>query len=193
MTEIAAFDPIAGTTRPIYRDGDRTVSNPGRGLAARELWGLPGVFGEITQVRLELLTPMRLVVNGGLVKRPVFPALLRRLLRRASDLTRTATGVAPELDYRALLEQADQVVLAEDRTRWTDVPSYSRRQGRATPIGGLEGSAIFRGRLAPFLPWLCLGALTHVGKDATKGNGWYRLVWRSADGVEGFFPAGASW
>jgi len=30
--------------------------------------------------------------------------------------------------------------------------------------------------LAPLLPWLAWGQAPHVGKDATKGNGWYLLA-----------------
>ncbi|MBI1884774.1 MAG: CRISPR system precrRNA processing endoribonuclease RAMP protein Cas6 [Chloroflexi bacterium] len=137
------------------------------------------LLNSLSGATLELLTPTRLVADGALVKRLTFPVFLRRLLRRLTDLTRTATGGHPGFDHEALLQQAEDVRVAEDRTRWVDVPSYSSRQGRFTPIGGLVGEVTFEGDLKPFAPWLIWGSITHVGKDATKGGGWYRLRWRN--------------
>jgi hypothetical protein len=114
-----------------------------------------------------------------LVKRLTFPIFLRRVLRRLTDLTRTATGGHPGFDHQDLLSRAERIAVVEDKTRWLDVASYSARQGRTMPIGGLLGSITFAGELAPFAPWLLWGMITHVGKDATKGGGWYRLRWRS--------------
>ena len=135
------------------------------------------MLGTASGVTLELLTPMRLVMAGVLAKRLTFPLLMRRLLRRLTDLTRTATGGHPGFDHEALLQGAEVVRVVEDLTRWVDVPSYSSRQGRLTPIGGLMGTVTFEGNLQPFAPWLTWGAIVHIGKDATKGNGYYRLHW----------------
>lgn len=66
--------------------------------------------------------------------------------------------------------------MQSDATRWLDAMISSSRTARATPIGGLIGRIRFSGDMRPFLPWLCWGEVSHVGKDATKGNGWYRLL-----------------
>jgi hypothetical protein len=65
--------------------------------------------------------------------------------------------------------------MAADRTHWVHLESYSTRQRRATPIGGLVGAAVYEGDLAPFRPWLVWGQFTHVGKNAVKGDGWMRV------------------
>jgi hypothetical protein len=55
------------------------------------------------------------------------------------------------------------------------VVSYSSRQRRRTPIGGLLGDITFAGDLAPLRELLAWGALVHVGKNAVKGDGWYSI------------------
>ncbi len=174
---ISAFDPVTGKATPIYEEGDSVVTQAPASPTAG-LWEL-AQKRPISSVSLDLLTPTRLINEGRLVKTITFPVLMRRLLRRASDIARTATGASPVFDYAGLLDLAEGVEVQDDRTRWLDLSSYSSRQGRSTPIGGLVGSLAFRGDLAPFLPWVLLGAVCHVGKDATKGNGMYRVRWDS--------------
>lgn len=126
-------------------------------------------------VALDLLTPMRLVRDGVLVHRLTFDALLRRVLRRVDALALATSGQGLNAPFADLVDAARDVSVARDETRWLDAFSPSSRTGRSTPIGGLVGRITFAGDLTPFLPWLVWGEITHVGKDATKGNGWYRL------------------
>lgn len=178
VQRIEVCDPFSGQAQELYRQGERVVRGPELAVTHDGIVAACARLGAPEAVTLDLLTPMRLVAGSALVKRITFPIFLRRLLRRLTDLTRTASGDHPGFDHEALLRQAETVQVAEDRTRWVDVASYSSRQGRATPIGGLVGTITFRGDLGPFLPWLLWGSVTHVGKDATKGDGWYRLRWQ---------------
>jgi hypothetical protein len=179
VQRIEAVDPILDRTQEIHRQGESLVRLPSMPVTHEVVLSSCRPLNSTSGVTLELLTPTRLVTNGALVKRLTFPVFLRRLLRRLTDLTRTASGGHPGFDHEALLAQAEDVRVAEDWTRWVDVPSYSSRQGRFTPIGGLVGEVTFEGDLHPFAPWLVWGSITHVGKDATKGGGWYRLRWQS--------------
>jgi CRISPR-associated endoribonuclease Cas6 len=74
------------------------------------------------------------------------------------------------------LDLADSIRCRHDQTSWLELKSYSNRQKRSTPIGGLVGSATFEGNLMPFLDLLVLGELIHVGKNVVKGDGWYKIV-----------------
>lgn len=76
----------------------------------------------------------------------------------------------------AWLNLADAIRCSNDRTSWRELKSYSNRQKRSTPIGGLVGSATFEGELEPFLDLLVIGELIHVGKNVVKGGGWYKIV-----------------
>ena len=74
-----------------------------------------------------------------------------------------------------LLEWAERARLTRDETRWVDVASYSSRQRRATPIGGFVGRATYEGDLAALRELLVWGEIVHVGKNAVKGDGLYRI------------------
>lgn len=127
-------------------------------------------------VTIRFLTPARLVTDGHLCDVPYFTIVLRRIFRRLTDLSDVIGARVPASDFQALLALAENVRVAENRTSWIDLTSYSSRSKRTTPIGGLVGEVVYEGDLAPFLPWLMWGEIAHVGKDTTKGNGWYRLL-----------------
>jgi hypothetical protein len=131
------------------------------------------------EVTLRFLTPTRLTHRKRLVKpgELVFAVLLGRLLDRLESLAQHFSDTPLDLDYRALMARAEGVRTARDGTIWEELRSYSTRQRRATPIGGLLGEATFAcDDWSPFLPWMVWGQFTHVGKDAVKGNGWYRIM-----------------
>ena len=92
--------------------------------------------------------------------------------------------------YTRIGQAAAQIKLVSDETRWVNVASYSARQHRATPIGGFVGRATFalpaehaqHAGAAPHIEipdelWEALvwGEALHVGKNAVKGDGLYRI------------------
>lgn len=107
------------------------------------------------------------------MRRIAFQPLLHRLVERRLAL---AGGEFDTRPYWPLLERAAAVRSEADGTRWVELDSYSTRRNARAPLSGLVGRVTFSGDLSPFLPWLVWGQMTHVGKEATKGNGWYRLV-----------------
>jgi hypothetical protein len=83
------------------------------------------------------------------------------------------------LTKNRLLGLSDQVELTANQTRWQEVWSYSARQERRTPIGGLVGRARYRAARevwTELLPYLLWGSIIHVGKNAVKGDGWYSIA-----------------
>jgi hypothetical protein len=176
---IESYSPLIGRQEVVYRRGASTVRADTIKVTHADVLSVSRELGGCSRVTLDIRTPMRLVVAGRLVKSLTFEVFVRRLLRRLADLSVSACGVPLAIDHQALLAAATGVHVAEDRTRWVDVPSFSSRHGRFTPIGGLLGSVTFEGELDAFVPWLLWGSITHVGKDATKGGGWYRLKWPS--------------
>ncbi|MHB1296184.1 MAG: CRISPR system precrRNA processing endoribonuclease RAMP protein Cas6 [Anaerolineae bacterium] len=171
--------PLTGERREVLRPGEARVSVPDLPLTHAEVCRYVETLPPEGLVRVDFLTPTRLTARGQLVKPGElrFETLLGRLFDRIESLARSFAGTAPVVDYRGLMVLAQGVETVEDATQWIDLASYSARQGRCTPIGGLVGSVLFRcGDWRPFYPWLAWGQFTHVGKDAVKGNGWYRMA-----------------
>ena len=77
----------------------------------------------------------------------------------------------PELRARAAT--LEMTCLANDSERWQ---RRSFRQDRRIPMQGDRPVVRLASDLAPFLPWLALGAVTHVGSHAALGMGRYRLL-----------------
>ncbi|HRY26958.1 MAG: hypothetical protein R3D28_23630 [Geminicoccaceae bacterium] len=102
-------------------------------------------------------------------------SLLSSLGNRVSGLARWQdAGIQadwPELRARAAT--LEMTCLANDSERWQ---RRSFRQDRRIPMQGDRPVVRLASDLAPFLPWLALGAVTHVGSHAALGMGRYRLL-----------------
>jgi len=88
----------------------------------------------------------------------------------------------PERDQWIALQNtlctaAQQTTLAFNDTQWLDIYSGSQRNNSLSPVSGLIGDVRWEGPSVTVLrPWLLWGQSLHVGKDAVKGNGWYRVL-----------------
>jgi len=186
VEQVRAENPLAGVAQEVMHrapsgdsdEGSATVSFPDIPITHSQVMERAAALAAEKTLRVVFLTPARLVHRRSLVKpgEVAFPVLLGRLLDRLESLAQHHTDTPLALDYAALLERAEAVRTVDDRTRWVELSSYSTRQRRATPIGGLEGAVTFAcDDWAPFAPWLVWGQFVHVGKDAVKGNGWYQV------------------
>ncbi len=174
LRQIAAHNPLDGTRQILYAVGQPQVQTPALPVGMAEVVAYASTL-PTDQLTLRFLTPLRIVEKGQLLQQIALRPLLQRLMRRLDDLGRAYGDGRVELDYHALLAVAEAVRVVDDQTRWVDVTSYSSRQRRHTPIGGLIGHATFAGELAPLRELLVWGSLVHVGKNAVKGDGWYRI------------------
>ncbi len=185
VESIEAHNPLTGERQAVLESADR----PATGLAAGSQIQVPDVPVTHAQVlqtaqrwprrgplTIEFLTPTRLTDEKRTLRRPAFRPLFQRLLERLSALARTFSDTPLDLDFRALVDQAQAVETLADETRWVELESYSTRKGGRTPMSGFVGQATFQTTdWTPFVPWLIWGQFTHVGKDAVKGNGQYRI------------------
>lgn len=173
LTEVWAENPLTGQRQPVMHSRDNLVQVPDIPIRHEHILAILRGSRAGGEVVLAFLTPTRLIEEGRLLHKPVFRPLLQRLFERLSALARAYSDTPLELDFRTLLEQAENVRVLRDDTHWVEWESYSTRRHASTPNGGFVGQAAFGGELEPFLPWLLWGQFTHVGKDAVKGNGWY--------------------
>jgi len=175
LEEVVAWEPMAGSFALVMRSQDQLAHMPDLGVTHQAVLRSAQAMGEVDRITLHFLTPTRIVDQGRLLHAPVFRPIFQRLLERISSLWEHYAGASPPFDFPQLMGLAERVRTAEDSTHWVDLDSYSSRRGVRTPIGGFMGTAIFEGPLTPLLPWLIWGEYTHVGKNAVKGDGWYRI------------------
>jgi hypothetical protein len=189
VQRVEAINPLTGDTKEVVHAGDSLVKVPdvpvthGQVLAWTEDAAKRGVGAPLAELTIEFLTPTRIrdrfAGDGpdGLLTRPLFRPILQRLLERLTALTRQFGDGPLTLDFGDLVRRAEGVKLVADRARWLDLESHSQRQRHWYPSGGFVGTATYQAEdWSLFLPWLVWGQFTHVGKDAVKGNGQYRLV-----------------
>jgi hypothetical protein len=174
LRQIDSLDPLTGARQTLLRPDSRQVHAPGLPVSPEAVAAYAARL-PTERLTLHFRTPLRLIDDGRLVRQLSLRPLVQRLMRRLDDLS-IAYGAGPlPLDFRALLDVAAQVQVADDQTRWVDVVSFSSRQQRRTPIGGLLGKATFVGPLAELRELLVWGSLVHVGKNAVKGDGWFSV------------------
>ncbi len=130
--------------------------------------------GEVAEIQLRFLTPVRLKNENRLGEIPDFRLLMRTLLRRITLLS-VHSPLAEPIDHERLLEASTAVATAASDLRWKDWERYSSRQRQVMRLGGYVGRITYQGPLEEFLPYLLLGSQVHIGKQATFGLGRYRL------------------
>ncbi|MBI5853834.1 MAG: CRISPR system precrRNA processing endoribonuclease RAMP protein Cas6 [Nitrospirae bacterium] len=129
------------------------------------------------RLTIEFLTPARVVYQERLARTLDFHVLVRSLMRRIGHLSYfhcggDVSGVA----FREWIERAEQVRVISESLRWYDWERFSGRQQARMTLGGLLGRLTFQGNIAPFLPLLRVGEVTHVGKGTSFGLGQYQIV-----------------
>lgn len=178
VEQVEVYHPLTGQRQAIYETGKTRVNVSTISVQIEECLQWAETLTQ-DQITLEFITPLRLIDREHLVKQAHFSSLFQRLLERYLALEQhygnAEIGISRE-EKITLLQQADKVQCSADQTQWQELKSYSNRQKRSTPIGGLMGRATFTGNLEGLLPFLVIGELIHVGKNAVKGNGWYRIL-----------------
>jgi hypothetical protein len=189
VQRVHAVNPLTGDARQVLRAGDSLVKVPdvpvthGQVTVWTEAALANGLAGAGARLTVEFLTPTRIRDRftgdgpNGLLMRPLLRPLFQRLLERLTALSKHFSDTPMTLDFGDLVRRAEGVRLAADQTHWLDLESQSRRQRHRYPSRGFVGTATYQvDDWPPFLPWLLWGQLIHVGKDAVKGNGQYRIL-----------------
>ena len=128
----------------------------------------PSLSGPLApdSVSLRLVTPLKLMQDGRLLKRFEFSHFVRALMRRVSSLAYYYEGAEPDLDYRWLSQRSESIRTVSCDCRFV---SWGGRPA------GVIGSARFQGDLEPFHLLIQLGQATQLGKGASFGFGCYRI------------------
>lgn len=178
VERVEVYHPFTEQRQTLYETGKMHVNAPVISVHAEEYQPRAASL-DPEQITLHFITPMRLVDRDHLVKNAYLRPLIQRLTERYQSLERHYGN--PEFtiikeEKMEVLQHAETIVCSRDQTQWQELKSYSNRQKRTTPIGGLIGQATFTGNLQPLLPLIMTGQLIHVGKNVVKGDGWYTIV-----------------
>lgn len=183
LDSVVETSPLSGGRRTLLVG--RTVLRPELAVDASAIDATIEA-GPSTRLLLELLTPLSLTRAGKPVTSPEPVALIQRLLERCQGLAdhysvNNPNDFEPRAQWRnlhnVLGDIAARVSVENQDVRWIQARSGSREKNRYSSISGLMGRMAWTGELEALLPWLYWGQSLHVGKNAVKGNGWYR-VWR---------------
>ena len=193
VREVWAENPLTGERQPVMAAGDDLVQVPNIPITHRQVceWANVRIPNTEYRITLHFLTPTRIIERGRLLKpdRFRFQPFFQRLMERLEALSRDFSDTLLRFDDpKGLIEAAGRVRVADNRLVWEELRSYSTRQRRSIPTGGLLGMVVLEADdWSPFWPWLVWGQFVHVGKDAVKGNGWYGIrmedgEWRMENG-----------
>ncbi|MBA3472172.1 MAG: CRISPR system precrRNA processing endoribonuclease RAMP protein Cas6 [Rubrobacter sp.] len=173
LERVTAQNPLVGTREEIF-DGEVAknrrlpVSWEDAQNAAR------GLDGE--RLRLEFLTPTFVKFRGEVSpEAPSFQALVQALCLRIPWLSAVHCGEVWREDFRAMVERAGEVETVSDGTTWVSFRRYSSYRKKSEALEGIVGGVEYAGPIEEFLPLLCMGQLTHLGKRAVFGLGRYRM------------------
>jgi len=183
LRRVDAVNPLTGQVAPVMGEGQTMVHMPDAPVTARDVETaaetMAGQLGADGRVQIHFWTPTRIIDRERLAHRPWLGPLFRRLLERLDALRGEFAAAPPVSGRERLVALADGVQLVQDFTQWLDLQSGSRRLGRATPVGGFSGVAGYQADAETWqalLPYLVWGQEVHVGKSATKGDGWYEVA-----------------
>lgn len=127
-------------------------------------------------LKLRLLTPMRLRVEGELRTALDFELLLRNVMRRLHLLLHAFSPEPFDADYRSLLALATRVRTRASRLTPFDLERYSNRQQSKQKLDGFLGEVEYAGdELHGFVPLMLAGELLHVGAATVFGFGRYAI------------------
>lgn len=176
LERVEALRPWEATGVVVYQDGRVTPQADALPLTdgaaiARRARRLP------EDLRLTLVTPLRLKARGDFLRGIDVPALTQAACWRLNALS-VFHGAGPlDIDHRAVVEQARAVAVEGQQLRWLDLLRTSTRGGRSEtmPQGGLVGSGLLRGVPEAVRAVLLAGEVAHLGKACTFGHGGYRV------------------
>jgi|Deesub1362A_J573_1020465.scaffolds.fasta_scaffold01573_9 CRISPR-associated endoribonuclease Cas6 len=126
-------------------------------------------------LKLEFLTPVRIVKEGKPLKNLEFWNIINALLIRLAQLMYFHCGEKPEIDIQKLVDESRGVKVVESQLYWSEFAHFSPRIRERIKLGGLLGDITFKGKLDKWYPILKLGEILHLGKATSFGFGKYTV------------------
>ncbi|MGI8865848.1 MAG: CRISPR system precrRNA processing endoribonuclease RAMP protein Cas6 [Rubrobacteraceae bacterium] len=173
LERVVARNPLTGAREEVY-DG-KMVRNQRVPIVWKDAEAVARSL-DSERLRVEFLTPTFVKFRGEVSpEAPTFAALAQALLIRVPMLSAVHCGEVWREDFRALVERAGEVETVSDETTWASFRRYSSFRKKSEPLEGVVGSVEYEGPVGEFLPLMCTGQISHLGKRAVFGLGKYRI------------------
>ncbi len=127
-------------------------------------------------MKVHFITPLRMKYKQKLCDNPQFHIIIRNLLRRLSTMLYFHCGQRLELDFKQIIKNAESIEMINDKAAWYDWKRFSGRQKDYMKMGGIIGSAVYKGELKEFIPYLIAGSWINIGKGTAFGLGSYAVT-----------------
>jgi len=176
LHEVWGIDEISGLKQRVYSAADQLVRNIDLTMSWEKLIH-PALPSSLNRLTVHYQTNTILKYMGKEVRQIEFHILIGRLLQRVETLMGLYTDISPDFEAKRLINEAKDVAIFRDQTRWNRWTRYSSSQRQEISMDGVVGDITYAGNLAPFLPLLLLGQYTHVGKGCVFGLGQYLVEW----------------
>jgi len=184
------FIDINGDTQNIYNKEENRLITNFEPLCLKDLMEesnsaysplLPEERGRVRRednirLKIEFLTWARIKSNGRYIDDMDFTLFMKNILRRLSALAYFHCNNELNLDFKAIIEDIQNIKTIEKKLYWEDWTRYSNRAKTKMLLGGIKGYIVFEGDLEKFYPFIKLGEYLHIGKEATFGLGRYKIV-----------------
>ncbi|NVN91472.1 MAG: CRISPR system precrRNA processing endoribonuclease RAMP protein Cas6 [Desulfuromonadales bacterium] len=122
---------------------------------------------ECTNLRIRLVSPLRLVARGRQLYRFDFSTFACSIMRRVTSLAYYYCGYEFDCDFKELSNLTRTVICRGD--------FFTAATGGRRKTAGISGSGCFSGDFGGLLPFLMLGSYFHTGKNASSGMGAFEL------------------
>jgi hypothetical protein len=166
-------EDASGCRSVLWRRGDRSQLAPPQSDLG---WWLDQQGLATERMRIEFISPARLLSHGRPLFRPNFAAIFPFILRRVSQVLGQHLKTLVIENPDALIVRARDLETIENRLIWQDWRNLERGQERQG-VGGVGGTLTLSGEGLGDLFWILqLGRLFNLGKGASFGAGQYRII-----------------
>jgi hypothetical protein len=170
---------VRGDGETVFYDAADGLLAPPSSADLRDWLGdAPGAALAPSQLKVHLLTPLRIKEGGELVRSaPSYAQLVHRLFGRLDQLA-YVIGCEPPLaksERAPLYAEAQQVALLAADLHDQCLSRRSARSRQQMSFGGLVGRLQFSGETARSLPWLRAGEHVQIGGKTAFGFGAYEI------------------
>jgi hypothetical protein len=175
LKQVFEQDPQGYLSKCVYDDNEGIVKQI-QPFSFGDIVNRTKEIKEINRCTIYFITPTRMKWEGSYILEPEFHIVLRNTVRRITSLLYLHHDLLLDINFRTIYDEASKIQLVHQKVEWIDWERFSNRQQERIKLGGIVGEAKYLGELSPFLLWLLLGEIVHIGKNSVFGLGKVKVI-----------------